>query len=406
MSENRFPANQYDDVKDIVATYKSTGSDDEIDIFYDPNGQEIPQHQMDMIQENQDLIRREVQNPLEEGPELPSPEEEPTLEGASRGDVIHANFGGQEPDSTDVGFPPAGRGNPQAPPRQSTRMKNFLSTTPESDIKNLERAEWLQAQVDNIIRGFNDYTANDITLNNVLNSYSKEFTELVSKNPMERLSLSEGGLKLLQRGLIAGNVPSKDELLRLGQLVDAQDIKNVLDIQGLGIDYADPDYENHPRYIGESRNYGPYKNPEQDTVACVKALVDPANWELSPDDRSYLTDVLQADKLDKYKHKPGPSGAKYFWNRKPFNFYIKQTIADAKEDRRSGQSVEEARQAAMSDPQALTDIARSDSIVQWWTTSVGQNYKDAPKSKSRKDQMILDEVHKYAQARLDLDGAL
>lgn len=72
---NKFPVQQYDNIKDILPDHAHTfnGVDGEQNEFFDPAGNSIPQHQMDMIQENQDLIRNtDPANPAD-GPTVESP---------------------------------------------------------------------------------------------------------------------------------------------------------------------------------------------------------------------------------------------------------------------------------------------------------------------------------------------
>lgn len=443
--KNHFPNRE--DIWDLVNIGK--GKDP---TFHRSDGKMLSNYELDLIRENQDLIRKN----------LP---ERPIVDDQSTGRLIVGNFGrtnnettlaqssdqvaevfdiagkkeendGNNNDALDdlsglhpevvkflqsqgisqfaAGVPPNGGARAAArTARKAQNMKNFLSTTPESQTISLERANYLQMRIQHTLIGIQNHKANSISLENMLNSHASEFTRIIlseaSEDASEMFKISEGGLRLLQRGLIAGEVPDKDSLERFGKFMEEQNIVNVLNVPGIP---PKPEYTTNPRYLKDGEpGFGPYSSQDEDTVASVFALADPKNWKLSPDDRNYLIDVLRTDELEKYQNKPAPTGRKYFWNRDPFkiplNFYIKKEIANAKQIFRSGQTTEEVRQARMSDPRVIADIDNSTTITDWWAQAVGRSYlSNSTIDKTNKDQIMLEDIKKYARARLDLDRTL
>lgn len=97
MDPNRFPSHQYDDVKDIVPIqgHGVNPTDGEWNSFADPNRKTIPMHQMDMIQEYQNLIRGKEDAP-EAQEDLSSPDL-PQTTFTPRQDLGHRPYAWKEP---------------------------------------------------------------------------------------------------------------------------------------------------------------------------------------------------------------------------------------------------------------------------------------------------------------------
>ncbi len=360
----------YSDIEDLV----HVGGSDRHKTLHRPNGGFMSRYELEQVQANQGHIRNTADDRGKYGEALPQPIN-PRLPRIAGGASIDA----------------------------------FLDPTNSPETAELRgRANYLQSVVENILRAIPEKKANSISLENELNRHSQEFTCLVSSAEFEKeqsFTLKEGGLKLLEKGLIAGVVPTLDQLGRLQNLFNNQQIDKVMQDKNGN---SHPGFTTNPRYLRRGLpGFGPYSSPEDDTVERISQLIEPNTWELTNEDEAYLLRLLNTDELTKYKHAPAPSGQVHFWNREPFNFYLKKESKDFTEKRHGRPSIEEQRQQKMADPTVRADIALSNSIINWWRSSVGKTYvgKSAIE-KANLDQTMIKDIKAYIKARIDLSDQI
>jgi hypothetical protein len=319
----------------------------------------------------------------------------------------------------------------QTEKRQKSEQKQIEGFLDEPFSKELslkvQRANWLQSNIDGVLRDMKSHRANEHSLKRILERYSQEFTELtmgdISRVSNKNFSISEGGLKLLEKGLVAGDCPTENGLKQIQTFMESQRIRRAEDIEDIvkGLSPAEiRKLKSEPRYFqlkeveesGVKREkldpaFGPYESPEQDMVARVQALINPDTWLLSPEDKDYLSELLQTTKITKYEAAPTPTGQKYFWNRRPMNVYIRKISKEVKHEVRYDDSSEGARQERMNDPDVQRQISLSTTITDWWNGYLGKTrIGHSAARKAKKDEILLDEAKKYASDRLNLDRQL